>query len=195
MKSIITKQEEKRYYTRTYLLLPIYIGLLFSIIVFILYNLILLLFFKTGFIFKWSFVYIPFGLGFLYGLSTIYFTFRVNRKKNIYYTNYNKKSRKDLYIPVTLRKGLLDSSKGVLIIAKDKIEYRIYQLLKKETLFFVPSKDATITITREENDMIEKILTLTTHTNILTLTVDEKKYEFIVPCLENITHRVDTHHI
>jgi len=195
MKSIITKTEEKRYYNRYYLLLPIYVGLLFSVIIYFLYNLVLVIFLGTGFELRWGYLLIAFAFGFLEGLSTIYFTYKLNKKKNIYFTNYNQKSKTDIYIPVILDEGFFNHTKGVLVITKDTIEFKVYQMFEKKSKFYVPSKDSSLELLRQENSLVKKILTLTKSTNLLKLKVDNKEFDFVVPCLEDITHRLETHHL
>ncbi|QVK18537.1 hypothetical protein KHQ81_02140 [Mycoplasmatota bacterium] len=195
MKSMITKVEEKKYYKRIYFLLPIYVGLVFSVIIFLLYNLVSLVFLGTGFELNWYYILIGFVFGFIEGLSTVYFTLKFNKKKNTYFSNYHKKFKLNVFIPVIFRNGLFNNSKGVLLITKDTIDYKVYQMFEKKTLFFVPYKDAKFTIERQENNWFKKILTLTKYSNILKLITNEKEYEFIVPCLEDVTHRIENYHL
>lgn len=195
MKSMITKTEEKKYYKHIYLLLPVYVGLLFSVSIYFLYNLIMVIFYDTGFEFKWLYIFIAFAFGFIEGLSTIYFTLKLNHKKNLFFTNYYKKAKLDIYIPVILKDCVLKNSKGVLLISKDTIEYKVYQMFEKKSLFVIPNNNAKFTIIRQDNQWLKRILTLTKYTNLLKLKIDDKEFEFIVPCLDNIAHRIDTYHL
>ncbi len=195
MKSIITKKEETKYYNRVYLLLPVLMGLIFSIIIFLIYILVFLITHGFGFQIEWKYILIAFGLGVLEGLSTIYITHKVNAKKNHYFANFSKKAKTDTYIPATLHMGFLNNTNGVLIVTKDEIEFRSFGLLEKKSIFTVNYHDAKMEIVREKNPLLKRIFTLTSENNILKLTANDKEYQFIIPCLDDVSHRLGTHRV
>ena|SRR5690554_2823618 len=195
MKSIITLKEENKFYLRTNLLLPVYIGLIFTVIILIIYNLLYVIFNDNGFNWNWTFVVIAFILGFLEGLSTIYLMARQNKKDFKYYTNLNKKTKTDFFVPVTLLEGFLKNSRGILLVTKDKVEVKINQLFDKRTHFSKSFQDVQLEVVYEKNSLLKKILTFTKGTNILYVTCNKKKLSFIIPSTINITHRLETHPI
>ncbi len=195
MKSLITKKEEKKFYLHTYALHPIYFGLLFAILIYLLYNLFNVIAYGIGFKFDWYPILIGLGFGIFEGLLNIFITMRLNKKEQKLYFNFNKKQQSDIYIPVFLKKGLFNESKGVLLISKENVEYKVYQLFEKKSLFNVPSTETNIVVDEEKNHWLTKILTLTKKTNVLKLTTKDNEYQFVIPCLEDVSHRIKSYHI
>ncbi|HEY8365236.1 MAG TPA: hypothetical protein VIK84_06650 [Haloplasmataceae bacterium] len=195
MKTIITNIEENKYNKRIYLLLPIIVGLIFAVTITLIYFVFYLIFPDT--LFQWKFTYslLAFILGVLDGFTTILLTIKNNNKKHNYYSNLERKGKNDMYIPAILEKGFLKNIKGVILLTKDSLDFVAYQMRERKTLFSYPISEVSYEITREENKTLKRILTLTKGTNIMTVTVNEQKYRFILPCLPNIIHRLESHKV
>lgn len=192
MKSIITQKEGNKYYVLTNLLLPIYMGIIFTAMIFIIY-LILKLFIQDS-DFKWNLTFIIIAiLGFFEGLSTIYLIVRQNKKDYKYYSNQNKKSKTDFFVPAILIEGFMKNNRGILVVTKDKVEFKVNQLFEKKTQFSEAFQDVELEVVWEENCLFKKIITFTKGNNILYLTTQDKKYRFIIPSTINLTHRLETH--
>lgn len=193
MKSIISLKEEKQYFNRIYMLLPLYMGILFTVIIYLIYNLLYLIIEGRGFHWNGKFILIAFVLGLFEGASTIYLTHRQNKKDFTYYEHTNKKAKTDFFVPVTMEKGFLKNKRGILVVTKEKVEFYTNQVFGKTAMFSQAFSDTNISIKWEENSRFKKIATLTKGSNILHLVVNEEKLRFVIPCKLNLTHRLITH--
>jgi len=194
MKSIITYKEVKNYYARTFLLLPFIQAIIFGAVLFLvylgIYSLLGLLV-----VVNYTTLYIGLILGFVEGLSTVIVYASLNKKKNTYYSNLERKGKTDFFIPVIFHQGALQNFHGVLIISKENVEYRLYQLFDKSLRFTYPTNEVKLEIVRRKKNILKTILTLSAYENILVLTTKDGKYEFIIPCLKDATHRLETHKV
>ncbi len=189
MRSIITKHEEKKYYKRIYVLSPIYIGLLFSILIYLLYNLIEVIFFKGAFTFNWRYILIAFIFGVIEAVTTIYSTFKLIDKRYNILSKKNKVSKTDAYLSVIHKNGY-KIAKGVLLVTKDTIEFKIYDLFNEKTIFNCLKSDVTLNFVRDKNSLLGMILHLSMYSYKLKLKSNSKEYLFTIPCLVNVSHRI-----
>lgn len=189
MRSIITKFEEKKFYKRIYTLSPVYIGLLFSILIYLLYNLIGVALFKGSFTFNWLYILIAFAFGVIEASTTIYFTFKLIDKRYKYLSKKNKVSKTDAYLSVILNDGY-KKTKGVLLFTKDTIEFKIYDLFDDKTIFNYLRSDATLNFVSEKYKLINMILHLSKNSYKLKLKIRNNEYLFTIPCLVDVSHRI-----